>query len=128
LFYLAKDKSTLPEDVIIQYLYQTLSILDSLHQNGYTHQDIRPDNIFINLETNNVKLTDVGVNNFFFQLGYNTELQKDIVFFFLMLFFFFLIFFVFLFFNFTLFLFLVNIGAQKYLPMKGFLFFYLFIY
>ncbi len=40
---------------------QLASALNSLHQNGIIHKDIKPSNIIINLETGTVKLTDFSV-------------------------------------------------------------------
>ncbi|MEG4322088.1 MULTISPECIES: AAA family ATPase [unclassified Microcoleus] len=40
---------------------QLASALNSLHQNGIIHKDIKPSNIIINLETGTVKLTDFSI-------------------------------------------------------------------
>jgi histidine kinase len=40
---------------------QLASALNSLHQNGIIHKDIKPSNIIINLETGIVKLTDFSI-------------------------------------------------------------------
>ncbi|KAJ9591196.1 hypothetical protein L9F63_002267 [Diploptera punctata] len=53
-------KRCLPESRVKNYLYQILRGIDHLHQHGLFHRDIKPENILLKVQTELVKLADLG--------------------------------------------------------------------
>ena len=47
---------------MLKLIHQCLRALDFLHKNNVVHRDIKPDNIFINLDDLVVKIGDFGLS------------------------------------------------------------------
>lgn len=57
-----EEKKRLPLNEALEYWVQMLEALDYAHQKGIVHRDLKPDNIMIDLEKKQVKLTDFGIS------------------------------------------------------------------
>ncbi|PSN46186.1 MAPK/MAK/MRK overlapping kinase [Blattella germanica] len=57
---LKSRKRCLPESRVKNYLYQILKGVDHLHQHGLFHRDIKPENILLKVQSELVKLADLG--------------------------------------------------------------------
>ena len=52
------NRSTVPEPIVLYYGYEMLSILATLHQCGFVHADVKPDNFMLkDLRYNNTCLS-----------------------------------------------------------------------
>ncbi|MEM7580650.1 MAG: serine/threonine-protein kinase, partial [Cyanobacteria bacterium P01_A01_bin.80] len=51
----------LPEEQAIHYINQVGAALGAVHQNGLLHRDVKPDNIILRQNTNEVILIDFGI-------------------------------------------------------------------
>ncbi|KAL5463251.1 hypothetical protein EMCRGX_G032131 [Ephydatia muelleri] len=61
IYELIKDRKTyLPEAKVKLYMYQLCKSIYHMHRNGIFHRDVKPENILITVETDNVKLADFG--------------------------------------------------------------------
>ncbi|KAI0030720.1 hypothetical protein K488DRAFT_53668 [Vararia minispora EC-137] len=58
---LIKSLGMLPEEWTKQYIAEVVLGLESLHQRGITHRDLKPDNLLIN-QQGHLKLTDFGLS------------------------------------------------------------------
>ena len=47
--------------ILINYMYQLISGLTYIHEKGYAHRDIKPDNIILNSATRTLKYIDFGL-------------------------------------------------------------------
>lgn len=57
-----EEKKRLPLNEALEYWVQMLEALDYAHQKGIVHRDLKPDNIMIDFEKKQVKLTDFGIS------------------------------------------------------------------
>eukprot|EP01125_Pyxidicula_operculata_P018414 TRINITY_DN653_c0_g1_i4.p1 TRINITY_DN653_c0_g1~~TRINITY_DN653_c0_g1_i4.p1 ORF type:complete len:410 (-),score=89.21 TRINITY_DN653_c0_g1_i4:98-1327(-) len=55
-----KRKEQMPTALVQMYIYQLLRSLAYIHSLGICHRDIKPQNLLINTETNELKLCDFG--------------------------------------------------------------------
>ncbi len=53
--------NTLNEDQVKHIIYQLLLALDYCHSNRVIHRDLKPQNILIDREKQNIKLADFGL-------------------------------------------------------------------
>ena len=58
---LVKPDKPLPENLAVHYIQQISLALNSVHQNGLLHRDIKPQNIILKQGTNTVILIDFGI-------------------------------------------------------------------
>jgi len=55
-----KQTGELSEDFIKEQAVKILAAIKHLHENGFIHQDVKPDNVLLNLTTGETELIDFG--------------------------------------------------------------------
>ncbi|MGH8880520.1 MAG: serine/threonine-protein kinase, partial [Stackebrandtia sp.] len=61
LRHLLSERETLPVDEVLDIVAQSADALDSAHQSGIVHRDVKPGNILIKPNTGQVKIVDFGI-------------------------------------------------------------------
>jgi serine/threonine protein kinase len=57
-----KEKNTLDNELIVEYIKQILDALSFIHSKRLVHRDIKPDNILLNKDGTLVKVSDFGIS------------------------------------------------------------------
>lgn len=71
-----KEKKNIEQKLIIKILKGIAEGLGYLHKNGILHRDITPDNIMIEDNRKNIKITDFGISAYYKQYN-QPQLNKD---------------------------------------------------
>ena len=61
LSYLSERNHSIPEKLIWKYLVDLLMAVKHLHDHNLVHMDIKPENIFLDIENQSCKLGDFGL-------------------------------------------------------------------
>ena len=64
----------IPEEIIIDIIYQTVKGLQDIHKNNLIHRDLTPDNIFID-KNNKIKIGDFGITKILTETNKYTKSQ-----------------------------------------------------
>ncbi|KAK7919442.1 hypothetical protein WMY93_010726 [Mugilogobius chulae] len=70
---LLKEMNSLPEDLALHYLLQTLEALEHLHSNNVVHLDVKVDNVLLSADCTNTFLCDFGLAETLDDNGWSTK-------------------------------------------------------
>lgn len=70
---LLKEMNTLPEDLALHYLYQTLEALEHLHNIKVLHLDVKVDNVLLSADCTHTFLCDFGLSETLDDNGWSTK-------------------------------------------------------
>ncbi|XP_067432448.1 LOW QUALITY PROTEIN: mitogen-activated protein kinase kinase kinase 14 [Thunnus thynnus] len=70
---LLKEMKTLPEDLALHYLHQTLGALEHLHHRKVLHLDVKVDNVLLSADCRDTFLCDFGLSETLDDNGWSTK-------------------------------------------------------
>ncbi|XP_030018891.1 mitogen-activated protein kinase kinase kinase 14 isoform X2 [Sphaeramia orbicularis] len=70
---LLKEMNTLPEDLALHYLHQTLGALEHLHNRKVLHLDVKVDNVLLSADCTDTFLCDFGLSETLDDNGWSTK-------------------------------------------------------
>ncbi|XP_062298249.1 uncharacterized protein LOC134003133 [Scomber scombrus] len=70
---LLKEMNTLPEDLSLHYLHQTLGALEHLHHRKILHLDVKVDNVLLSADCRDTFLCDFGLSETLDDNGWSTK-------------------------------------------------------
>ncbi|XP_028286870.1 MAP3K epsilon protein kinase 1 isoform X2 [Parambassis ranga] len=70
---LLKEMTSLPEDLALHYLHQTLEALEHLHNRNVLHLDVKVDNVLLSADCRDTFLCDFGLSETLDDSGWSTK-------------------------------------------------------
>lgn len=73
---LLRETSSLPEDLALHYLHQTLGALEHLHRRQIVHLDVKADNVLLSADCRDTFLCDFGLSQMLDDNGWSTSVFR----------------------------------------------------
>ncbi|MBR0191917.1 MAG: protein kinase [Thermoguttaceae bacterium] len=76
---IVQKEGPMDQERVAQYMYQAASALNHAHERGMIHCDIKPANLLLNQESDQIKILDMGLARFHSRTEGGEDLNKNVI-------------------------------------------------